>query len=139
MGRVRYFRDLEAWEHAMALAVSVHKVAATFPTIHRFELAAQIRKAATSVPSNIAEGHAQHGDIVFLRHLRIALGSLGELDTQLELAFRLKLLSSEALEALQLELAQTGRLVHGLRRSVRRTTARTILLLVVAATTALYL
>jgi four helix bundle protein len=139
MGRVRYFRDLEAWQHAMALAVSVHKVAATFPTTYRFELAAQIRKAAISVPSNIAEGHAQHGDIVFLRHLRIALGSLGELDTQLELAFRLKLVSPEALETLQRELGQTGRLVHGLRRAVRMTTARTILVLVVAATTGLWL
>jgi four helix bundle protein len=125
MARVRFFRDLEAWRAAMDLAVAVHDVAAQFPTTHRFELAAQIRKAATSVPSNIAEGHAQHGDLVFLRHVRIALGSLAELDTQLELAVRLKLVEQEAISAFVSEIARTGKLLHGLRRTLRIATAKT--------------
>ena len=72
---IRYFRDLEAWQAAMDLAVAAHKLAASLPAAERFELGSQLRRSATSVPSNIAEGHAQRGDRVLLHHIRIALGS----------------------------------------------------------------
>jgi four helix bundle protein len=68
----------------MDLAAAAHLLTERPPSIHRFELASQIRKSATSIPSNIAEGHAQRGDSVFLRHIRIALGSLAELETQID-------------------------------------------------------
>src|SRR5262245_50743059 len=91
---IRSFRDLDAWHAAMHLAVTVYSLAATLPRDVRFELGSQLRKAACSVPSNVAEGHAHRGNRTFLRHVRIALGSLGELDTQIELAVRLRFLLS---------------------------------------------
>jgi four helix bundle protein len=124
MKTVRYFRDLEAWQSAMDLAVAVYDVAADFPQAHRYELGSQVRRCATSVPSNVAEGHAQRADRVFLRHVGIALGSLAELETQLELAERVKLIDPASVKRLQSDLERTGQLLHGLRRALRQVTIR---------------
>ena len=124
---VRYFRDLEVWQSAMDLAIAAYTLAGQLPSTHRFELASQIRKSASSIPSNIAEGHAQRGDRVFLRHVRIALGSLAELETQVEIAIRTKLLDESAARSLRIELARTGKLLHGLRWTLRASTALTTL------------
>jgi carbamoyl-phosphate synthase large subunit len=128
---VRYFRDLEVWQSAMDLAITAYCLAGQLPPTHRFELASQIRKSASSIPSNIAEGHAQRGDRVFLRHVRIALGSLAELDTQVEIAIRAKLLDERAARSLRIELARTGKLLHGLRRTLRASTALSTVKLIV--------
>ncbi len=87
------FRDLDTWKAAMDLAVAAHDAASRLPATQRFELGSQIRRSATSVPSNVAEGHAHRGNRTFLRHVRIALGSLAELDTQVELSRRQSLLT----------------------------------------------
>ena len=71
---IRSFRDLDAWNVAMALAVNCYRVAKRLPAEERFELSAQIRRAAVSVPSNVAEGHASGSDGLFSRHVRISLG-----------------------------------------------------------------
>jgi four helix bundle protein len=73
------FRDLDVWQAAMDLAVAAHGLADQLPSVQRFELSSQLRRAATSVPSNIAEGHGRKHDPVFLHHVMIALGSLAEL------------------------------------------------------------
>ena len=117
MRTVRSFRDLEAWQAGMDLAVAAHHLVRSLPIEHRFELAAQIRRAATSVPSNVAEGHAQRGDRLFLRHVRIALGSLAELDTQLEIAGRLGLFVP-ATSTLPVLITRTWQLLHGVRRAL---------------------
>lgn len=118
MAQVRHFRDLEAWQAAMDLAEAAHRAASKLPMPHRYELGGQIRKSATSIPSNVAEGHAQRGDRVFLRHIRIALGSLAELDTQIELAVRQGLIGVEEASRLAAHLVRTGQLVGGLRRAL---------------------
>lgn len=118
MKTIRFYRDLDVWQAAMDLAVAAHKLAETLPLTHRFELAAQIRRAATSIPSNIAEGHGQRGDRVFRRHVRIALGSLAELETQLELGVRLDLIRQQSLDALNAQLARTGQLLNGMYRTL---------------------
>jgi four helix bundle protein len=127
---VRYFRDLEAWQSAMDLAVTAHSLAGQLPPTHRFELASQMRRSATSIPSNIAEGHSQRGDRVFLRHVRIALGSLADLETLVEIAIRSKLLDQGSVRSLRIEVARTGKLLHGLRRTLRASTALTTLRIV---------
>jgi four helix bundle protein len=114
------FRDLDAWQAAMDLAVVAHEVAAQLPTEQRFELGSQIRRAATSVPSNVAEGHAHRSDRSYLRHVRIALGSLWELDTQLELARRLGFIAAQDLETPRAAIARAGQVLHGLQRALRR-------------------
>lgn len=117
---IRSFRDLDTWHVAMDLAVGCYKVAKLLPPNERFEMSPQIRKAATSVPSNIAEGHSTGSDGLCIRHLRIALGSIGELDTQLEVALRAGILPVDDVKRVQEHAARTAQLVHGLLRSVRR-------------------
>ena len=83
---VRSFRDLKVWQKAMRLAVSVYAATKGFPASERYGLATQIRRAAGSIPANVAEGHIRHSRKEFLRYLDIALGSAAELETHLLLA-----------------------------------------------------
>jgi four helix bundle protein len=117
---IRSFRDLDAWRVAMELTMCAYAVAKQLPATERFELSAQIRRAAGSVPANVAEGQSCGRDGRFLFHIGIAQGSVGELDTELEVALRLGLIQSdEYAEAAKL-VQRTGQLLHGLARSVRR-------------------
>ena len=104
----------------MNLLLATYAVARQLPQTERFELSAQMRRAAVSVPSNIAEGQATGPGGRYRHHVRIALGSLAELDTELEAVRRLDYSSEEALRVAAEHLAQTGRLLHGLDRSLRR-------------------
>ncbi len=111
----------------MDLAVTAHHLAGLLPSAQRFELGSQIRKSATSVPSNVAEGHAHHGDRTYLRHVRIALGSLAELDTQLELVLCLNLIEESSLATAVGEIVRAGQLLHGLERALKRRVDRATL------------
>ncbi len=104
----------------MDLVVLAYGLAAKLPATERFELAAQMRRAAVSVPSNIAEGQASGPGRRYLFHLRVALGSLAELETQLEIVRRLRWVSADDLQRVDDLVARTGRLLHGTARSVRR-------------------
>jgi four helix bundle protein len=119
MSTVRSFRDLEAWNVAMALVEIAYRVTAVFPEDERFGLRQQIRRAAVSIPSNIAEGHNGRTRAEFLRHLRIATGSQAELETQVELANRFGLLSPQDAAAIQMQTARAGQLLFGLIRALR--------------------
>jgi len=82
-GKVKHYKDLEVWQNGMLVSKAVYRLTARFPTDERFGLTAQMRRAAVSVPSNIAEGQARHGTREFLQFLSHAGGSLAELETQL--------------------------------------------------------
>lgn len=88
---VRTFRDLIAWQRGMELAEAVYEYTSRMPESERFGLVSQLRRAAISVPSNIAEGHARQSTADYVKFLRIARGSVAELSTQIELAVRLRL------------------------------------------------
>jgi four helix bundle protein len=120
MASIVSYRDLDAWKAAMNLLLAAYAVARQQPLTERFELARQMRRAAVSIPSNIAEGQATGPGGRYRHHVRIALGSLAELETQLEVVRRLAYLPEDALRAIAGDLAQTGRLLHGLDRSLRR-------------------
>ena len=77
------------WQKAMKLVERAYAVSKNFPTDERYALTSQLKRASVSVPSNIAEGYGRNSTIDYIRFLQIALGSLYELDTQLELAARL--------------------------------------------------
>jgi four helix bundle protein len=112
------YRDLVAWQKAMDLAERIYRKTADFPLEERYGLTAQMRRAATSIPSNIAEGQGRRSsDEEFVRFLRIALGSLCELETQLELSLRLKMISAEQLSDVRPSAEEVGRLINGLIRS----------------------
>ena len=85
----RPHEGLEVWREAMTLVEAIYACSARFPDAERFGLTSQIRRAAVSVPSNIAEGAARRSTPEFQRFLSIARGSLSELDTQLQIAVRL--------------------------------------------------
>ena len=85
----RPHEDLQVWQDAMLLVETVYRFSATFPDAERFGLTSQLRRAAISVPSNIAEGAARRSRQEYQRFLSIARGSLSELDTQYQIAIRL--------------------------------------------------
>ena len=117
MPDITSFRDLVAWQRAMDLAHSVYVVTEDFPARERFGLASQMRRAAVSIPSNIAEGHRRRRP-GYAQFLVVALGSHGELDTQCELATRCGYLTADQGERLNRLLDDVGRLTHGLLRSL---------------------
>ena len=117
MQRILSFRDLIAWQRAMELADRIYDLTEKFPSREWFGLAFQLRKSAVSIPSNIAEGH-RLGTRSYAHHLKIALGSHAELDTQCEIATRRKFLSELHRRRLNKLLGEVGRLTYGLHHSV---------------------
>ena len=113
-------KDLILWQKALDLAVAVHEVSAAFPKSEIFGLVSQIRRAAVSVPSNIAEGSARRTTREFMAFLHIARGSMAEVETQLLLAQRIGYVSDEHLLALQLKLDEVGRIMNAVIRGLRR-------------------
>jgi four helix bundle protein len=113
------FRDLEVWNLAMDLVLLVYDLATGLPNSERFELSSQLRRAAVSIPSNIAEGHARRGK-PYRNHVLIALGSTAEIDTQIEIAVRLGLLDAPHVAPARALLARVGQMLHGLERSLKR-------------------
>ena len=120
MAVIQSFRDLEAWQSAMDLSVRVYSVSRCLPPEERFGLASQMRRASVSVPSNVAEGQSHGKNGRYIEHVRIAIGSWGELSTELELAHRLKFLTSADLLEVERPLVTTRRLLFGLLRSLRK-------------------
>ena len=117
MQSVRTFRDLIAWQKAMDLADRIYEVTETFPSREWFGLAHQLRKSAVSIPSNFAEGHRLR-TASYAHHLKIALGSHAELDTQCELATRRNYVPAKLRADLEALIAEVGRVTHGLLRSI---------------------
>jgi four helix bundle protein len=116
--QIRSHRDLIAWQRAMDLVVAVYQATKTYPKDELYALTSQTRRAASSVPANIAEGQGRRSRKEFCQFLSNARGSLLELDTHLELAVRLGYLAEEKYRELYGQLHEVGRLLNGLLRSL---------------------
>lgn len=116
--RVRSYRDLEVWRRSKAFVVEIYQVTKMFPPEERYGLIDQMRRAAVSIPSNIAEGHIKGSDKAFAFHLNVALGSAAELDTQLEIALDVDYLQSEMYQRLATELQEIMKMLRGLLKVV---------------------
>ncbi len=116
---VQSYRDLIAWQRGVDLVEGIYRATQNWPREETYSLTDQVRRAAVSVPANIAEGHGRHSTKEFLQHLGIASGSLCEAETHLVIANRLQYVSPDDLEALLEQTAEVGRLLHGLKRSLR--------------------
>jgi four helix bundle protein len=117
---IRSYRDLEVWKKAMKLAEVCYKATEQFPKREVYGLSSQVRRAAVSIASNIAEGHSRSSRPAYLNHLSIALGSQSEVETQIELAARLGMLPEElATEILDL-VGEVGRMLHALIGALER-------------------
>ena len=113
----RNYRDLIVWQRAMELAETLYIVTRKFPADERFGLTSQMRRAAVSIPSNIAEGQGRAGATEFIRFLRIAYASLREVETQVLLAERFEYLDARQTGRLMDLTAEVGRLLNGLMKS----------------------
>ena len=114
----RCYRDLLVWQKAISLVEAVYRLTANFPKAEEFGLKAQLRRAAVSIPSNIAEGQGRRRPRVFHEFLNIAMGSLSELETQVDLAVRLHILSPEDCQELHSQCEEVGKMIYGLGNSL---------------------
>ena len=115
----RNYQDLHAWQEAMDLVEAVYLLTRSFPREELFVLSAQIRRAAVSIPSNIAEGQGRRGANDFARYLTIAHGSLREVETQILIAKRLQYIDEPRTNDALNQAAKVGRLITGLLNSLR--------------------
>jgi four helix bundle protein len=117
---IKSFRDLRVWQAAMDLVERVYRLTRAFPKQEVYGLTSQIQRAAVSVPSNIAEGHTREHRKEYLHHLSIAQASLAEMETQLEIAARLKYLTADQLvQTLELVVA-LGKQLYALRNALMK-------------------
>jgi four helix bundle protein len=116
----RDFKELVVWQKAMDLAEMVKELSDGFPRDEIFGLTAQIRRAAVSVPCNIAEGQQRRGSREFLRFLSIASGSLGEVETQLILAIRFGYLTEARIQPAVALISECQRMIQAIRTRLDR-------------------
>ncbi len=119
MTPLKSYQGLEVWKKSIDLAEQVYRASAQFPPEEKYGLTNQIRRAAASIPANIAEGAERNATREFLQFLGIASGSLAEVETFLILAQKLGMMSSEQSALLQEQAAEVGRMLNGLKRSLR--------------------
>jgi four helix bundle protein len=118
--KVKHYQELTVWQKAMDLVEEVYKASRNFPREEVYGLTSQLRRAAVSIPSNIAEGQGRRTTLDFLRHLSIAYGSLLEVETQVLIASRLGYSAhAECVGAINMT-AEVGRLLNGLMSSLAR-------------------
>ena len=114
------FTDLNVWKRSHALVLKIYRLTAGFPADERFGLVAQLRRAALSVPTNIAEGSKRLGNQEYARFLNIAEGSLAETEYQLLVSRDLTYTAAENLQPLLREADEIARMLHALRTKVLR-------------------
>jgi four helix bundle protein len=119
MSSIQSFKDLKVWQQGMELSVEAYRITSSFPKAEIFGLSSQIRRAAASVPANIAEGWGREGTKEFIQFLRTAQGSLSELETHLILDQRLQLLPGSC-DTLFQQLESVSKMLRSLIRSLQR-------------------
>ena len=114
------YRDIRAWQYAHRVVLRVYAVTETFPASERFGLVSQMRRAAVSVPANIAEGSKRLFKRDYVRFLNVAEASLREVDYYLVLARDLRFVDAQAIAELLGQVEEAARLLAGFRRTVQR-------------------
>lgn len=115
---IESFRDLEVWQRSVSLVEVIYRVTGGFPTEERFGLCAQLRRAAVSIPSCIAEGNVRRTTKDYLRFISMAAGSAAEVETQLIIAERLGMLGLEHAADLRERIDHVSRMLNRLRQSL---------------------
>ena len=119
MDAIRSYRDLIVWQKGMGFVTTCYQVTKGFPPVEVYGLTSQLRRAAVSIPANIAEGHGRSSRADYGRHLAIAYGSLMEAETHLLISRNLGYLATDDLERLLLQAGEVGRLLNALKRSLK--------------------
>ncbi|PDT11680.1 MULTISPECIES: four helix bundle protein [unclassified Rhizobium] len=118
-GKISSYRDLKVWQFAIELSVVCYEVTRTFPREEIYGLTSQIRRSSASVAANIAEGYGRENRGSFVQFLKIAQGSLKELETHLIIAGRIGFLQASALDELLDRCDEIGKMLGSLIRSVQ--------------------
>jgi four helix bundle protein len=118
MAQIRTFKDLLVWQRSKELAKAIYQVMAVMPATERFGLTNHMRRAAISIPSNIAEGYARQSTADYLRFLRNARGSLAEQSTQYELATEMELVQAD--QGILALLAEVDRMLQSLIMKIQQ-------------------
>ena len=116
---IKSYRDLEVWRKSMSMVRQIYQTTTTFPGEEKFGLVNQMRRAAVSIPSNLAEGHSRWGQGEFPHSISIAMGSLAELETQILLSVDLGYMNNDHASDLLQELNTMGKMLQGLRKSLK--------------------
>ena len=117
---IRSHRDLIVWQKAMDLTVSIYQLTKNFPKEETYGLISQIRRSSASIPANIAEGQGRRSSKEFQQFPANARGSLLELDTHLELSFRVGYISKNQHNEMREKTSEVGRILNGLMRSLNK-------------------
>lgn len=118
-GEIRSYKDLHVWQAAIELAVGCYRVTKNFPASETYGMTSQIRRASASVAANIAEGHGRENTGAFVQFLRIAQGSIKELETHLILSARVGLLTNQEFDGLSSQIEEIGKMLRALVRSLQ--------------------
>ncbi|SRR5581483_2317156 len=117
--KIRGFKDLIVWQRSLALAVEIYRLTKEFPREEIYGIASQLRRAAVSIPSNLAEGHARNTKAQFANFIDIALGSAAELETQLTISLQIGYIKQTDYDKLTNELIEITRMLYGLLNRVQ--------------------
>lgn len=116
---INSYKDLKVWQQAIELAVHCYRATDGFPKGEIYGLTAQIRRVATSVAANIAEGHGRENTGNFIQFLRIAQGSLKELETHMVIARKVEILPGQQFQSLMEQCDEIGRMIRALIRRLQ--------------------
>jgi four helix bundle protein len=117
---VRNYQDLIVWQKSLEFTVAIYSYTKTFPKEETYGITSQMRRAAVSISSNIAEGQTRHTSKLFLQFLSIARGSLSELETQIILSYRLNYISEENKDQLLTKAEEIGRVLGSLMKTLTK-------------------
>ena len=112
--KTSYYKELQVWQKAMDLVVEIYKISKLLPKEETYGISDQIRRAAVSIPSNIAEGQSRNSAKEFIQFLSIARGSLAELETQLLICVKVNMLTNENINNAQIAIIEIGKMIKGL-------------------------
>ena len=118
-GMIKNYKDLTVWKRAYQLCLTVYSATKEFPREERYGLISQIRRAAVSIPGNIAEGHGRKSKAEYIQFLYVAYGSICELETQVMLADDLKYAGEGSLRRVQEDIGDVERMLKGLIKSLK--------------------
>ena len=116
---IKSYRDLRVSQSGMDMVMLIYKTSEKFPSKEIYGLTSQIRRAAVSIPSNIAEGHTHESTKEYLYHLSIAQASLAEIETQIEIAFRLNYCGQEETSKILDHSSSLGKQLYSLRNALQ--------------------
>jgi four helix bundle protein len=116
---IHNFKELRVWQDAMDLAKMIYQITVSFPQEEKYGLTSQMRRAAVSIPSNIAEGHTRHSTDDFINFISISIGSLNELETQLLLSETLNFTNEQQASPLKSLIDSLHKSLRALRTSLK--------------------